>query len=337
MIEGVLIVGSGSSGQRHLRLVRELLPAARIAVVSRKGVRDPTPDGGVERISTLDEAMAMRPAVAIVANPATLHVPTALPLAAAGVHLLVEKPLSATEAGVDELVRVSEERGIVVMVGYNLRFLRSLNFFRDLLRSGRIGKVLSVRAEVGQWLPSWRPGRDYRECVSGSAALGGGVLLELSHEIDYLRWLFGDVEWVRAVQLRQSDLEIDVEDTAHLLLGMAGAEGSSLVATLSMDFVRRDTTRTCTVIGSEGTLRWNGLADTVEVFEAGQDAWADVFRGSREPDESYRAELQHFIACVAGSREPGPLVDDGVAVLRVVGAARHSSRTGTTVVLDSHA
>lgn len=334
MIERMLIVGSGSSGRRHLRLTRELLPAARVSVVSRNAAKAQIPDSDVERFSSIDAALATRPDAAIVANPATMHVAAALPLVTAGVHVLVEKPLSATEAGIDELARVSEERGIVVMVGYNLRFLHSLNHFRDLLRSGRIGKVLSVRAEVGQWLPSWRPGKDYREGVSASAALGGGVLLELSHEIDYLRWLFGEVTCVRAVHLKQSDLEIDVEDTAHLLLELSDTRGAKVIATLNMDFVRRDATRTCTVIGSTGTMRWDGLSDTVEVFEAGQDSWNIQFRGDQDPDESYRAELRHFFDCVDGSREPGSNISDGLAVVRVVEAARLSAGSGVPVSMD---
>ena len=83
------------------------------------------------------------------------------------------------------------------MTAYNLRFLPSLQAYRERIQFGVIGKVLSVRCEIGQYLPSWRPGSDYRQAVSASRALGGGALLELSHEIDYLRWIFGEVAWVQ--------------------------------------------------------------------------------------------------------------------------------------------
>lgn len=334
MIQRLLVVGAGSSGRRHLRIARELLPDARIALVSRTAADDLSSTFGSRRFSTIEEAMEIRPDAAIVANPATLHLEAAMPLAAHGVHLLIEKPLAASEAGVGDLARASAERRSIVMVGYNLRFLPSLVRFREMLGEGRIGRVLSVRAEVGQWLPSWRPEQDYRTGVSARSQLGGGALLELSHEIDYLRWLFGDVEWVAAVELRLSDLEIDVEDTAHLLLGLAGRGKAPIVATLSMDFVRRDATRICTAIGSEGSLRWDGIADSVGIFEPAKGAWQTLFQGSRNADESYVAELRHFIESVSGDRQPALNLADGLAAIRVVDAARLSSRTGARVTLD---
>ena len=81
-------------------------------------------------------------------------------------------------------------------VGYNLRCFPSLSRFRDLIHEDLFGKPLSVRCEIGQYLPDWRPTSDYRAGVSARSDLGGGALMELSHEIDYLSWIFGDVEWV---------------------------------------------------------------------------------------------------------------------------------------------
>jgi predicted dehydrogenase len=329
VIRRLLIVGHGGIGKRHLRLARDVLPEATIALVARTRTDESAPTDTFERYSSVEEALAMLPDAAVIAIPASMHVDVATRLAGAGVHLLIEKPISTSTAGLAELMATAQSHGVVLMVGYNLRFLPSLRSLRDLLSEGRIGRVLSVRSEVGQWLPAWRPGRDYRETVSARAALGGGVLLELSHEIDYLRWLFGDVEWVRAVQLKQSDLEIDVEDTAHLIIGMVGIGGVPVVATLNMDFIRRDAIRMCTVIGSDGSLRWNGLADTVEVFESGQEGWKVLFTGNREPDESYRAELQHFADCVAGGHAPRVSGGDGFATVKIIEAARRSSLSGS--------
>jgi predicted dehydrogenase len=212
----------------------------------------------------------------------------------------------------------------------------SLGRFRDLLLGGRIGRILSARAEVGQFLPSWRPGADYRQTVSARADLGGGVLLELSHEIDYLLWLFGEAAWVWAHLGRRSCLEIEVEDTANLALAFAEEpEGSRLVAALNMDFVRHDKTRNCTVIGADGSLRWDAIAGTVEVFEPGEDGWRSLFNQPPPIDESYRAEWRHFLYCIARGSEPLVGGGHGLAVLRVVEAARESARCGAKVVLHN--
>lgn len=335
MLERVLIVGLGSIGRRHARLVRELVPQVRITALRH---RDHTFDSepGIDRcVATLDAALQLQPQAAVIANPASMHMEAATPLARAGVHLLIEKPIAATLPGVAELIETCRAKRVVLMTGYNLRFLLSLRRFRELLQQRRIGRVLSVRAEIGQFLPGWRPDADYRRSVSAQAALGGGALLELSHEIDYLRWLFGEVQWVSAVQSRQSDLEIDVEDTVHLTLGfMARSPEKPLVAALSMDFIRHDTTRTCTAIGEAGSLRWNALEGTVELFEPGASGWHTLFAHKHQRDDSYLGEWREFLASIDAGRTPEVSGDDGLAVLRIIEAARRSSATASVARVE---
>ena len=334
-LERLLIVGLGSIGTRHARVARAVAPHVRIAAWRRSGSSNAPPAGVDCVVATLDEALEFRPQLAVIASPASRHLDTALPLAVAGVHLLVEKPIASSVEGVDELIETCRAHGVALMTGYNLRFLPSLQRFRELVLEGRVGRVLSVRAEVGQFLPAWRPAADYRDTVSASAALGGGVLLELSHEIDYLRWIFGEVEWVNATLLRQSALEIDVEDTAHLVLAFATpAAGPAIVASLSMDFVRHDSTRSCTVIGEAGTLRWIGPTGTVDVFEAGANAWRELASMPSARDDSYLSEWRHLLSCVETGASPSITGEDGLAVLRVVEAARRSASTGARVPLD---
>ena len=193
-----------------------------------------------------------------------------------------------------------------------------------------------MRAEIGQWLPSWRPGTDYRQTVSAQRALGGGVLLELSHEIDYLRWLFGDAEWVTAVKLKVSDLEIDVEDSAHVLIGFGHeSEGNAIVASLNMDFIRHDTTRTCTVIGEKGTMKWDAVSGTVEVFAAGADKWETLASGQDKMNKSYIDELNHFLACIEDGAAPRITGQDGLKVLEVIAAINQSAAAEKTVYLQA--
>jgi predicted dehydrogenase len=331
-VNRVLIVGFGSIGKLHLRLARELLPHADIRVLRREESAL-TPEHANASFYILEEAIAFKPQIAVIANPAPLHLSVAQSLADEGVHLLVEKPLSTSLEGVQRLIDSCRERGLVLLIGYNLRFLRSLQRFRDLLNQNLIGKVLSVRCEIGQYLPSWRPEVDYRQCVSARHALGGGALLELSHELDYLRWIFGEVDWVQACLSRQSRLEIDVEDTVHLMLGFEpDADSHRLIGTLSMDLVRHDTTRMCTSIGDLGSLRWNGLTGVVELFEAGARNWRELFRYQHQREESYRAEWENFLACIEEKSTPLVSSEDGFKVMQLIEAVRQASETGCQVV-----
>lgn len=334
MLERLLIVGLGSIGTRHVRLARELVPGVQIAVLRHKDCQG-IPPGIDHCMTSLEEALQFRPQAAVIANPASHHLDVALPLARAGIHLLIEKPISSTIQRVSELIDLCRAQGVILMTGYNLRFLPSLQRFRELLQEKRVGRVLSVRAEIGQYLPTWRPGCDYRTTVSAKAALGGGALLELSHEIDYLRWLFGEIDWVSAIQRKQSELEIDVEDTAHLILGFSHRAGEvQVVASLDMDFIRHDTTRTCTVIGEAGTLRWNALTGTVDLFEQGEKTWQTVFTHQHQRDDSYLAEWRHFLGCITGGTPPPITGQDGLAVLHLIEAARLSSATGSVVSIQ---
>lgn len=335
MINRILIVGLGSIGKRHLRLARKLLPQAEIAVFRHK-IDLVVPEGADHIFSNMSEILVFAPKLAVIASPATFHLSTAMQLAEAGVHLLIEKPLSATSEGVKELLETCEKVNTVLAIGYNLRFLQSLQKFKTMLDSQVIGSVWSVRSEIGQYLPSWRPDSDYRKGVSAQYVLGGGVLLELSHEIDYLRWIFGEVDWVQAILTQQSDLEIDVEDTAHLLLGF-DAHGTErrLLASVNLDFIRQDATRLCTAIGKLGSLRWNGITGTVELWKLGDKSWEEVFKHQPSRDESYTAEWQNVISCVEHGTKPLITGIDGLKVLEVIEALRLSAKAKRQIEIGS--
>ena len=326
MIQRIIIVGYGSIGSRHLRLARGLLPEADIRLL-RHQVVDFVPEEANGCFHDLASAMAFKPQLAIVANPAPFHLQVALPLAEQGVHLLIEKPLSVSAAEVSNLIEICDRRQCILMIGYNLRFLTSLNRFRDLVRSGELaGKIASVRCEIGQHLTTWRQGMDYRIGVSARKDLGGGALLELSHEIDYLCWIFGRVDWVSASLLRQGDLDIDVEDSVHLLLGFEpDTDGNQLVASLNMDFIRHDTTRSCIAIGSEGSLRWNALTGCVDFFARDAANWQTISTHTPQSDESYLSEWNHLLGLIKHRESPLVSGEDGLRVIEVIDAARKSS------------
>lgn len=329
LISRILIVGSGSAGTRHLRLTRELFPNSQIKVLRHRS-ESAIPEFSDGCFSIIEEAIQFAPQIAIIANPSTFHVDVAQELAQAEIHLLIEKPLSSSLKGVAQLIEICKDHKSILMIGYNLRFSPSLQHFQKLLSEGIVGDLFSVRCEVGQYLPSWRSDRDYRNCVSAKKELGGGALLELSHEIDYLRWIFGEVEWIRATLSKQSKLEINVEDSAHLTIGFsANSGGYQLVGTLNMDFIRHDSTRTCIAIGEKGTLRWNGLTGEVDLFEEGATNWKMLYCHQPRQDETFRAELQNFLESIMENKTPFVTGEDGLRVLEIIEAARISSTTGT--------
>lgn len=333
----LLIVGLGSIGKRHIQVMQEISADIEIAVLRhiRCDDLDMSTVGADHCFTKFSEVIEFSPDAAIVANPASKHVDVAIKLAKIGVHLLIEKPISDGPDGVSQLIQLCNDRSLILMTGYNLRFLPSLARFRELIhKRQQIGRVLSVQTNVGQFLPSWRPSSDYRKTVSAQQLLGGGVLLELSHEVDYLLWIFGDAQWVFGNIEKVSDLEIDVEDTVNLILGMKGSEGHSITATVNIDFVRHDTTRTCTVIGEKGTLRWNGITGVVDVFSEGSNSWEELFSDKPKRSFTYREELLDFIAAVEDGRQPVTSGGDGLKVLDVISAAKRSQEANQRIFFE---
>jgi predicted dehydrogenase len=322
-----LVVGAGSIGRRHLANLRQLAPKSRIVVLRRENSGELAAASLV--VTQLEQALAERPFAAIVANPAPFHLAVAQQLAERGCHLLVEKPLSDGVAGVDRLIQTCADHSAVLMVGYNLRFLPSLRKLSELLAGGTIGKILHLRAEVGQYLPDWRPATDYRQSVTARRALGGGALLELSHEIDLALWLAGPVAVVMARIDRIGDLDIDTDDCVDLVLDFAsGARG-----TVHMDLLQRAPRRKLVVVGSAGSLEWDYFADTVRIGRAQAEGWQPVEAPKlTERNDMYVRELQAFLECAV--RGTTPAVDGRAArdVLAVVEAARRSEQTNRTQV-----
>lgn len=333
-IERILIVGLGSIGKRHLRLARHLLPNADIRVLRHNTVNEiPLHSNGL--LTSISESVEFKPDIAVISNPAPFHVSIAKTLAENGAHLLIEKPLSDSPIGVAQLLKICKQRGLVLITGYNLRYLESVQYFRNSLLSGVAGKVMSIRCEIGQYLPSWRPDSDYRETVSAKRYLGGGVLLELSHELDYLRWIFGEVEWVQASLFKQSNLDIDVEDSAHITLAFRGDKyNHHLVGSVNLDFVRHDTTRICVAIGEKGSLRWDGLSGTVSWYGENAKEWIDVFRQKNQRDDSYLAEWKDLMESIVMAKTPLVSGEDGLKVLEIIEAVRNSAGSGKRVFLD---
>ncbi len=326
-----LIVGLGAIGRRHLANLAEVEPTAVVTVWHQhSGPYDHPLPSRFSEVFSLEDALASRPQIALLTGPASVHVDTALDLAAHGVHLLVEKPLSHNVDGVEPLLERCRLGNLTLLVGYNYRFYEPMQVMRRALIEGRIGRILSVRAEVGQYLPDWRPGADYRRSGSAQRALGGGALLELSHEIDYVRWLGGEIAEVSATVGQLSDLELDVEDTAEITLRFAtGAIGS-----IHLDMVQRWPSRSCKVIGTEGTLAWDGASHQLKWYSSASSEWVDLCPAiHRDRNEPYLSEMCHFLDCVRGRSTPVVSGADGLRVLEIALAARQSSAERRAVAL----
>jgi predicted dehydrogenase len=333
----MLIVGLGSAGARYLRIARDNLTGYEFGVLRSSNSND-SEQQNYRIIRNFLEVEEFKPSLAIICSPSPFHIETAQFLAEMGTHILIEKPISNSILGVKKLVDTCQQNSLVLMTGYNLRYLHSLKYFRDCITSNKIGKIRSIRCEVGQYLPDWRPDKNYRDSVTASKALGGGALLELSHELDYLQWLFGNAEWVSAFLGKQSELEIDVEDIAHLVIGFSSERlGYRTIGNLSLDLFRRDKTRNCLVIGDFGTIKWDGIQDNVSMLMPEDLEWKIIYQGNSNLEETYVQQLDKFIGSVDSLDIYNSTGIDGLRVLELVAAARESSKNGCRTMVKREA
>lgn len=326
----VLVIGCGSIGTRHIHNLLRLGVKTVVAYDSRADRRQEVSRRfPVEVVETMPQAWTHHPTAAVIAIPTSLHVPAALDAAEHGCHVLIEKPLSDRfDDALERLLALIQERQLVTLVGCNLRFHPTLRAVKRLCEERAVGSIVSARVEAGQYLPDWHPGEDYRTGYSARRDLGGGIILDAIHELDYIRWLLGEVAAVCSLSGKLSRLEIDTEDVAAILLRFA----NGAIGEVHLDYVQRAYSRTCQLIGEDGTIRWDYGAGQTRWYSAATRAWQTIENPPQwEPNDMYADEMRHFLQCVAREEEPMVDVREAARTLEVALAAKSSSETGVMV------
>lgn len=330
----ICVLGAGSIGKRHVGncvVLREELGITELRSFDtnpqrRSEVNRQYPD--VVTCETLQEAVDGCDAL-IIGVPTSLHMPVIAEAVQYGpYHMYLEKPISHTLAGCDELVFRQQRVGKVLVVGYMLPKHPVLQEARRILESNILGRVLSVRAESGFYLPQWHPWEDYRDFYMAWKTGGGGALLDTSHEINYLQWLFGDIEEVQGIVGKVSDLEISSDDLAVAIFRFK----NGIVGQVQLDLLQFDESRDCKVIGTEGVMIADLRHSMVRYNIKDEQAWKEI-KLDVDFDTIYYDQLRDFVAACHG--KPTDLITGAQAVdtMQVVEAVRRSHAYATTVRL----
>jgi predicted dehydrogenase len=324
-----LVVGCGSIGRRHIRNLFSLGQRDVIACeTSSERASQVNRELGIPVFLSAEEGLEARPEAVLICTPPAEHLAATLLAAKQGCHQLIEKPISHTGEGLDDLLREVRRRSLVTLVGYNWRFHPSFRRMKQLLAEGAIGDVLGARVNCGQYLPDWHPKEDYRYGYSAKRSLGGGILLD-SHELDYLTWLLGNPQTLFCSVQKLSDLEIETEDTADLILGF----DSHTQASVHLDYLQRPAGRSYEFFGSLGTMRWQ-LGQGLSLYKASTGQWESIPEpASYDLNLMYVEELRHLIECIQGSKRSLVDAERGGYVLRLILAAKESSQLQSSVSL----
>ncbi len=296
----VLIVGLGSIAKKHIAALYQIDPSVELfALRSNKEAKS---WNGITSLYDWNELNAYQFDFAIISNPTSEHIPAIRQLLPHRIPLFIEKPLQS-EIVQDCLISEVKEAGIITYIGCNLRFHECLLQVPSLITNHRVNEV---NAYCGSYLPDWRPQVDYHTVYSANPEMGGGVHLDLIHELDYIYWLFGYPEGMRKIFSHKSSLEICACDYANYLL-----EYPQYNINIILNYYRRDYKRTLEIVCEDATYNIDLANNTIAVNGK------LIFSSDKRIIDTYFPQMKYFIDCVQNHQHSFNSIEDANNVLKI--------------------
>lgn len=323
-----LVVGLGSIGVRHVNN----LHALGVRELGAVRTRNHPPPGKIAArelavFHDLDLALAQKFDLVVVANPTSLHLETLVKALDAGAHVYVEKPVAHMEQCLAELNARLIPGGPKVLVGCQLRMHPGLMKIGEWINQNRLGKIYSVQVDLGEYLPGWHPWEDYRQSYAALADQGGGVILTLIHELDYLQWLFGKPESVYAIGGHRTSLEITAEDTALITFETRQGVGIQL----RMDYWRKPPVRRMSIVAEKALVDWDYYTRATTLKQDGQILDEMKLPPTWDRNELFISMMREFLENLSGESAPRVTLQDGIDTLVTALAAKKSIETGQVI------
>ena len=324
----ILICGLGSIGRRYLRILNKNWPDLKIAVL-RSGFGHSCDEIKLidYQTSNLRDSIEWGPDAAIISSPAFLHVEQAITLGNSKVPCLIEKPLGTGYEDYDKLVKLIQiSESLPIHVGYILRHDPCAIFVKKKLKKNLLGRIVEADFHCGSWLPKWRPDIDYLKSVSASKELGGGALLELSHDIDIANWLLGPIKLNYANLKSSGLLPIDVEDRAILVA--ENSNGTQI--SIRINFCSEPSTRKVIIRGEKGEISWDIDLGKLEIKNDQNVIYK--YKNKIDRDSLFLIQTKHFFDCIFNRQKPKCSVSEGKYVLEIVQKAKHIYKLNSAIL-----
>jgi len=327
----ILIAGLGSIGRRHLK---NLVHLGESDIVLFRTHNSSLPDeeiGDFPVETNLKKAFSSHPDAVIISNPTAMHMPIAELAAKANCHIFIEKPISHTLESLAPFEAALKKSTSVVLVGFQFRFNPGLKSVKKIIDDQVIGRPISFQSHWGEYLPGWHPWEDYRKSYAADRDMGGGVVLTLSHPLDYLRWIFGEVKELYAVTGKFSDLEIKSEDTAEVLITFM----NNVVGGLHLDYYQQPKKHYLSIICSDGTVYWEYETSRVLLEKASGEITEMDPLDNYERNQMYLAEIQHFLDICKKGVQPICGYIDGKKSLELARGILQSGKYNKRIILNN--
>ena len=331
----ILVVGAGSIGKRHLRNLLQIGIAntSLFVIETRDDRQSEVKELGINNIyKSIDEATQKNKIdAAIICSPTALHIKHGIQLAEKNINLMIEKPLSRDLTDIDILKEVVTKNKLIVVMAYIFRFSPITKKVKDLIENKAIGDILYVRGEFSEYLPDWHPWEDYRSFYMAKKFAGGGSILDQSHIMDLIHFLFGGFKTVSALNSKISSLEIEADDFAEMIVELK----SGIVASIHTDIFGRDHKKTLEIKGEEGNIIWDFYDNSVSVYDANKKETTVFNDFSEDFNNVYIEEINHFIACCKSEQVPIATLQDGIETMELILSSERSEKSRKTEIVRS--
>lgn len=282
----IAFVGIGSIAKKHIIAIRKIEPNAEIYAL--RSSRDTEPYEEVIDFYCYDDFHEIAPDFIIVSNPTSKHYETILKLLPLGKPLFIEKPLFA-EIGHEDVIKKLEANKILTYVACDMRFLDCLRWMHDYMQEHRQKvRINEINVYCGSYLPEWRPGTDFRKCYSAIPELGGGVHIDLIHDVDYVYWIFGKPQNHNAVFRNVSSLDIKAYDYANFNL-----EYPTFCANVVLNYYRRDAKRYMEILFDNCTWTVDMLKNEIT-----SSTGELIYKSEQSGADEYEAQMRYFMGLV---------------------------------------
>jgi predicted dehydrogenase len=301
----ILIIGLGSIAKKHIEAIWTLNKNATIyALRSSKNVDQ---ESNVTNIFTLENVDFVFD-FAIISNPTSLHYKYIQILSEKNIPLFIEKPAIHTLENSVELIGLIESKNLLTYVACNLRFHPCILFIKEFIKSGQ-NRINEVNVYCGSYLPDWRPGKDFKKIYSANENLGGGVHLDLFHELDYTTWIFGFPIKSSSIKRSVSSLDISSVDYANFIL-----EYSNFTASIVLNYYRKKIKRTIEIVFDNQIINID-LVNNIVSDSNNQLLFQPL---NFEMKNTYKNQMEYFLDCIEKNKKPMNSFNESIEILKII-------------------
>ena len=309
----IIFFGLGSIGKRHYRNLMSI--SNDFNFYAYRVRKNPLSDEfkKIKIIDDLQKVKSFKFDLAIISSPPSVQENIINFVVENSINFFVEKPIGINYSNLYPLLKEVKQKKLISMVGFNLRAHPVHNEIKRIVAENQLGNVVSIRSMVGQYLPDWHPDEDYSKGYSANKHLGGGVLLDLTHELDFVYSLFGDFLDYKAFFGKLSSLSADTEDIAEIIIKFK----NNVLGSVRLDYIQMFPQRSGQIIGEKASLFYDLINPKIEIYDKSGLIYIKEF-DKYNRNEMYLLQMKLLVDSIKNKTFVENDFESGLKILKLV-------------------